>query len=121
MRLPSILFVPVLTALILSACKTHAPITLHDLVGEYNYKSNDPDERVSDYEWDHLTLEASGKYKLVEGGPTKAKSVKAGAWSFGGGDAHVMLDHSGYPVEVESGEIRLMIDYDTGIWFAKTK
>jgi hypothetical protein len=32
-----------------------------------------------------------------------------------------MLDHAGYPAVVKGGEVRLMIDYDTGIWYAKSK
>jgi hypothetical protein len=67
-------------------------------------------------------LQADGKYDLVQGGPTKAKSEKTGFWSFTGGDpAQVMLDHAGYPAVVKGGEVRLMIDYDTGIWYAKAK
>jgi hypothetical protein len=121
-RSPARLLVLVLTACILYGCRSQAPISRQDLVGNYIYRSHDPDGKTSDHEWDHLTLSADGKYDLVEGGPTKAKSEKMGAWSFAGGDrAQVALDHSGYPVQVESGEIRLMIDYDTGIWYTKPK
>jgi hypothetical protein len=91
-------------------------------VGSYSYISHDPDGKSTDHAWEHLALKADGKYDLVEGGPTKARSEKVGLWSFIGGDsAEVVLDHAGYPVRVKSGEVRLMIDDDTGIWFAKTK
>jgi hypothetical protein len=91
-------------------------------VGSYVYKSEDPEGKASDHEWDLLTLQADGKYDLVQGGPTKAKSEKAGIWQFYGGDqAEVDLDHSGYPVQIRGGEVRLMIDYDTGIWYSKAK
>jgi hypothetical protein len=67
-------------------------------------------------------LQADGKYDLVQGGPPKAKSEKTGFWTFTGGDpAQLMLDHAGYPVREKGGEVRLMIDYDTGIWYAKSK
>jgi hypothetical protein len=32
-----------------------------------------------------------------------------------------MLGDTGYPVQVDRGEVRLMIDYDTRIWYAKIK
>jgi hypothetical protein len=58
----------------------------------------------------------------VQGGSTKAKSEKTGIWQFQGGDpAEVDLDHSGYPVRVKRGEVRLMMDDDVGIWYAKAK
>ena len=91
-------------------------------MGSYMYVSKDPANKPTDHEWDHLTLQADGHYDLVQGGPTKPKSEKTGIWQFYGGDpAEVDLDHSGYPVRVKGGEVRLMIDYDTGIWYAKTK
>lgn len=91
-------------------------------MGSYAYQSQDPEGKPTDHEFDHLTLRADGKYDLVQGGPTKAKSEKTGLWHFTGGDpAEVDLDHAGYPVRVKRGKVRLMIDYDIGIWFAKTK
>ena len=84
--------------------------------------SKDPENRATDHEWDHLTLQADGKYDFVQGGPTKARSEKTGFWHFSDGDpAEVLLDHAGYPVRVEQGEVRLLIDDDVGIWYAKTK
>lgn len=101
---------------------TQPPITRDALVGNYVYTSKDPEGKATDHAWDHLTLQADGKYDLVQGGPTKAKSEKVGVWSFTGGDsAEVVLDHAGYPVRVKGGEVRLMIDDDVGIWFAKAK
>jgi len=98
------------------------PASRQTLVGSYVYKSQDPEGKASDHEWDRLTLQGDGKYDLVQGGPTKAKSEKTGFWTFTGGNpAQVMLDHAGYPALVKGGEVRLMIDYDTGIWYAKSK
>ena len=107
----------------LTGCHTtQSAVTRDALVGSYVYKSQDPDGKATDHAWDHLTLQADGKYDLVQGGPTKAKSEKTGFWTFTGGDpAQVMLDHAGYPAVVKGGEVRLMIDYDTGIWYAKGK
>jgi len=108
---------------VLAACHiTHPPVTRDALVGNYVYKSEDPEGKATDHEWDHLTLQADGKYDLVQGGPTKAKSERTGVWQFYGGDpSEVNLDHTGYPVRVKRGEIRLMIDNDVGIWYAKGK
>jgi hypothetical protein len=110
------------TTCVLGGCTGQPPVSRQALVGSYDYRSQDPEGKASDHQWDHLTLQADGKYDLVQGGPTKAKSEKAGSWSFTGGDpAQVTLDHAGYPVRVKNGEVRLMIDYDTGIWYAKSK
>jgi len=106
----------------LVGCHASPPVTRDALVGNYAYKSQDPEGKASDHEWDRLTLQGDGKYDLVQGGPTKAKFEKTGFWTFTGGDpAQVMLDHAGYPAVMKSGEVRLMIDYDTGIWYAKSK
>ena len=84
--------------------------------------SQDPEGKASDHGWDRLRLQEDGKYDLVQGGPTKAKSEKTGFWTFTGGDpAQVKLDHAGYPAVVKCGEVRLMIDYDTGVWYSKSK
>ncbi len=116
------LLVLTLTAYFLGGCTGKPPASRQILVGSYVYKSQDPEGKASDHEWDRLTLQEDGKYDLVQGGPTKAKSDKTGLWTFTGGDpAQVMLDHAGYPAVVKGGEVRLMIDYDTGIWYAKTK
>ena len=106
----------------LAGCHAAPPVTREALVGSYAYQSQDPEGKPTDHEFDHLTLQADGKYDLVQGGPTKAKSEKVGLWSFTGGDsAEVVLDHAGYPVRMKSGEVRLMVDDDTGIWFSKAK
>jgi hypothetical protein len=122
MKLRLQLLMLTLTTCILGGCTGQPPVTRNALVGNFAYKSEDPEGQATDHAWDHLMLQADGKYDLVQGGPTKAKSEKTGFWTFTGGDpAQVTLDHAGYPVRVKSGEVRLMIDYDTGIWYAKTK
>lgn len=122
MKLRVQLLMLTLTTCIQGGCTGQPPVSRPALVGSYVYKSQDPEAKASDHQWDQLTLQADGKYDLVQGGPTKAKSEKTGSWTFTGGDpAQVTLDHAGYPVRVKSGEVRLMIDYDTGIWYAKTK
>lgn len=114
--------ITMLVCCVLVGCKASPPVKWNELVGSYVYKSEDPEGKASDHEWDRLTLQANGKYDLVQGGPTKTKSEKTGIWQFYGGDpAEVDLDHSGHPVRVKNGEVRLMIDYDTGIWYSKTK
>lgn len=100
-----------LACCVLAGCTAQPPVTRDALVGTYVYKSEDPEGKPTDHEWDRLTLQADGKYDLVQGGPTKPKSEKTGLWHFSGGDpAEVDLDHSGYPVRVKRGEVRLMID-----------
>jgi len=115
--------VAILACYILAGClTTQPPLTRDALVGNYVYKSEDPEGKSTDHEWDQLTLRADGKYNLVQGGPTKLKSEKTGVWQFYGGNAsQVNLDHAGYPVRMKRGEIRLMIDDDIGIWYAKAK
>lgn len=111
-----------LACCVLSGCTTQPPITRDALLGSYVYKSQDPEGKATDHQWDQLTLQADGKYDLVQGGPTKPKSEKTGIWQFHGGDpAEVDLDHSGYPIRVKRGEVRLMMDDDVGIWYAKAK
>jgi hypothetical protein len=107
----------------LAGCHTNQPpVTRETLVGSYVYKSEDPEGRATDHEWDHLTLRADGHYELVQGGPTKAKSEKTGFWRFYGGDRpEVDLDHAGYPIQAKGSEIRLLIDNDVGIWYEKVK
>lgn len=115
-------FALTLTICSLIGCASQSPASRQAVVGSYVYHSQDPATRASDHEWDRLTLQADGKFDLVQGGPTKAKSEKTGVWTFTGGDpAEVMLDHAGYPALVKGGEVRLMIDYDTGIWYVKAK
>ena len=116
--------VAMLACCVLAGCHAAPPVKRDVLVGSYVYKSEDPEGKPTDHEFDHLTLQADGKYDLVQGGPTKPKTETVGAWTVwdGGSDGpHVLLDHSGYPVQIESGEVRLLIDNDVGIWFAKAK
>jgi hypothetical protein len=124
MKMRSRLLGLVLLCCVLAGCKPAPPVKRDVLVGSYVYKSEDPEEKRTDHEWDHLTLQADGKYDLVQGGPTKPKTETVGRWTLwnGGSDGqHVLLDQSGYPVRVKGGEVRLMIDYDTGIWYSKSK
>jgi hypothetical protein len=97
-------------------------VTRETLVGNYTYISQDPEEKMTDHNLDHLVLESDGKYDLVQGGSTKEVSEKKGLWNFyDGNPPEIDLDHAGYPVQIEGNEIRLLIDDDLGIWYAKTK
>ena len=99
--------VAMLACCALAGCHRAPPVTRDALVGSYVYKSEDPEGKATDHEWDHLTLQADGKYDLVQGGPTKAKSETTGIWQFYGGDpAEVDLDHSGYPVQIRRASCR---------------
>jgi hypothetical protein len=114
-----------LASCFLAGCHTvQTPITREAVVGSYVYKSEDPEDKKTDHELDHLVLQSDGKYDLVQGGSTKPRSEKIGTWMLwaGGSDGpHVLLDHAGYPVEMKGDEIRLLIDIDAGIWYAKIR
>ena len=97
-------------------------LTRDALAGHYLYKSEDPDGRATDHEFDSLTLQSDGRYDLVQGGSTKPRTETVGRWSFVSGDRpSIGLDHAGYPIQVERNEIRLLVDNDVGIWYAKAR
>ena len=116
-----------MASIILAGCHTaQPPITRAELVGSYVYNSEDPEGRPTDHEWDRLTLQADGKYDLVQGGPTKPKTETVGVWTMDpwSSPAHgpvVVLSHSEYPVQVKGNQVRLLIDEDVGIWYLKVK
>ena len=33
----------------------------------------------------------------------------------------VLLDHAGYPIEINGNEVRLLVDLDVGIWWRKPR
>ena len=84
-----------------------------------------PREPGTNYNLSHLVLRSDGTYDLVEGGTTKTVSEKKGVWRVEPGTpsdhVDVVLDHSGYPVEVKRNEVRLLIDLDTGVWWVKLR
>lgn len=111
---------------VLAGCTKRPPVTRTELVGSYIYKSEDPEDKPTDHEWDSLTLRADGKYDLIQGGPTKPKTETIGTWtlvSWGGIDngPSLSLGHAGYPIEIARHEVRFLIDEDTGIWYVKVK
>lgn len=110
-----------LVTLGLPGCHTkQPPVTPALVVGSYTYISKDPANRPSDHNLDHLVLYADGRYDLVEGGTTRPVSEKKGAWKIVPGTRpEVVLDHAGYPIDVEGNEVRLLIDLDVGIWWTK--
>ena len=115
----------ILASSVLAGCHTtKPPVTREALVGSYIYKSEDPEGKASDHNLDHLVLQSDGKYDLVQGGTTKPKTETVGTWTIwnGGSDgAKVLLDHSGYPIEIKGTEVRLLVDNDVGIWYEKVR
>jgi hypothetical protein len=107
----------------LTGCHTRQPsVTREALVGSYTYFSKDPENRVTDHILDHLVLQSDGEYDLVEGGTSKAISENKGVWRIVlGNPPNVVLDHAGYPIEIKNNEVRLLVDLDLGIWWAKAK
>jgi hypothetical protein len=108
---------------LLVGCHTaQPPVTRDVLVGSYTYVSKDPSGRATDHNLDHLVLQFDGKYDLIEGGATKPVSDKKGVWRIvPGNPSNVLLDHAGYPVEIEKNEVRLLVNLDVGIWWVKAK
>jgi hypothetical protein len=119
----------ILACLILSGCDmrldmTRPQVQQNDLVGSYVYYSRDPADRATDHEWDHLTLCADGKYVLVQGGPTKARSETAGVWklfNLEGQGPELDLNHRGYPIYKHGNELILMINGDTSICYVRVQ
>ena len=110
----------------LAGCHANQPpVTREALVGSYSYVSKDPAGTPTNHNLDHLVLRADGRYDLVEGGTTKSVSERKGTWRIEPGTPadhlDVVLDRSGYPVEIKPNEVRLLVDQDVGIWWAKTK
>jgi hypothetical protein len=114
-----------LASCMIAGCHTDQPIPSNrqSFVGNYVYKSVDTSvDKATDHELDRLTLQADGKYDLVQGGSTKARSEKVGVWHMVGGDRpNVELDHYGYPIQMKRDEIRLVINDDLGEWYVKSK
>ena len=114
-----------LTCCLLTGCNTGQPpsLTQEALVGDYVYRSVDTSvDKPTDHQFDHLTLKGDGTYDLVQGGSTKARSEKTGAWNIQPGDPpNVLLDHAGYPIQKKKGEVRLLINDDLGEWYVKAK
>jgi hypothetical protein len=126
MKLRFRLIVFMLGSCVLAGCHSTQPtVTREVLVGSYTYHSEDPESLATDHNLDHLVLRPDGTYDLVEGGTTKAASEKKGVWRLEPGTppdhVDVVLDHSGYPVEIKRNEVRLLIDLDTGVWWVKAK
>jgi hypothetical protein len=118
----------ILSALVCStlvACHTtQPPLNREALVGSYAYVSKDPENKKTDHSLDHLALQSDGRYDLVQGGLTRPRTEKVGTWTLStGGDSgpEVLLDHSGFPIKIKTNEVRLLIDNDVGIWYAKAK
>lgn len=114
-----------LASCMIAGCRTDQPVPSDQgsFVGGYVYKSLDTSvDKATDHTLDRLILEADGKYILVQGGSTKARSEKVGVWRLVAGDPpNVELDHAGYPIRMKGDEIRLLINDDLGEWYAKAK
>ena len=62
-----------LACCLLVGCRTTQPtVTQETLVGNYVYNSQDPEEKTTGHNLDHLVLQADGTYDLVQGGSNRA-------------------------------------------------
>ena len=92
-------------------------LTPESFVGHYTYHAED---KTFDYKPANLTLRADGKYVLVYLDNGHPATREEGRWQLvRDPDLNVVLDHSGFPVELKGGHIRLMINYDSGKWYEK--
>src|ERR1700746_1409497 len=125
MKLRFGLAILVVTCALVGCHTTQPPVTQELITGNYTFVSKDPESRATDHNLNHLALQSDGTYDLVEGGTTKAVSKKKGVWrlQLGSPSDHVdvVLDRSGYPVEIKKNEVRLLIDLDTGVWWTKPR
>lgn len=113
------------TVALIGCHTTQPPVTKELVAGSYTFVSKDPESRATDRSLNRLVLQPDGTYDLVEGGTTKPISEKRGTWRTEPGSpsgvVNVVLDHSGYPVEIKKNEVRLLIDLDTGVWWTKPR
>jgi hypothetical protein len=113
-----------LGACLLSGCRTSdaIPSNPRAFAGVYSYRSVDTSaDKPTDHELDRLTLQPGGRYVLVRGGSTKARSEEVGEWRLFGGDRpSIGLGRAGYPIQMAGHEVRLLINEDLGEWWAKT-
>jgi hypothetical protein len=109
----------------LAGCHTpQESLAKEALVGSYIYHSEDPLGRAADHNLDQLVLRSDGTYELAQGGSTKPRTETHGTWTTwnsGSDGLEVLLDHAGYPIQTKGNEVRLLIDNDVGIWYAKAK
>ena len=108
--------------LLVGCHRAQPPVTRDVLVGSYTYVSKDPASPATDHNLDRLILQSDGQYDLIEGGATKSVSDKKGVWRIvPGNPPNVLLDRAGYPIEIETNEVRLLVDLDVGIWWVEAK
>lgn len=114
-----------LVSALIAGCHANQPIPTNpeSFVGSYVYVSIDTSvDKATDHQLDHLVLQSDGKYDLVEGGSTKARSEKTGVWHLVHGDRpNVELDHAGYPIQMNRHKIRLVVNDDLGEWYQKVQ
>ena len=115
----------VATCALVGCHTTPPPVTQELVAGSYTFVSKDPESRATDHNLNHLVLRLDGTYDLVEGGTTKLVSEKKGVWTIEHGSpsnvVDVVLDHAGYPIEINRNEVRLLIDLDIGVWWVKPR
>ena len=107
---------------LLSGCTaSHQEITSATLVGTYVFRSDAPQYTPEYRIGERLTLHADGTY-VLESGEGNETIVKSGRWVFRDGDPPTVdLDHSGYPIELRSKGVRLIVNDDVDARYEKTK
>lgn len=109
-------------SLVFGCHRESSSITTATLTGEYRYVSKDPAYQPTEHSLDRLSLKPTGDYELMLGGSTKPATKVVGRWSIwtnGGNGPRVLLDKSGYPIQVKKDGVRLLVDSDVGDWWEK--
>ena len=111
-----------LLMILLSGCRnSRLNITSATLVGTYVFRSDAPKWTPRHRIGERLTLHGDGTY-ILESGERNDSIVSSGRWVFRGGHpAIVDLDHAGYPIELGSMGVRLIVNYDVDARYEKMK
>jgi hypothetical protein len=106
-----------------TACHHDAQdVSRGQVVGTYEYKADAPTRVAGHHLGERLVLRDDGEYELWPSQPNASRPTISGRWVFRDGDpATVYLDHSGYPIELQPGVVRLVVNDDVNARYEKTR
>ena len=122
MKFTSLLSCFLFMIVLLSGCRAnHQNITSATVVGTYVFRSDAPKWTPSHRIGERLILHGDGTY-MLQSGEGNTSVVNSGRWVFRDGDpATVYLDHAGYPIELGSKGVRLIVNNDVDARYEKVK
>ncbi len=108
---------------LLNACRaTHQHVTREILVGAYVFECDAPSRTPSHQIGERLRLQNDGMYELDHGGQSGSEAVITGRWTFRNGNPPtIYLDHAGFPVDSDGGNIRLVVNDDVNARYEKDR